>query len=136
MLLAITHLTVILTRHQPTTDEATTTNAASEVPLIGAPALVIPPKPEPLQLPAQEPVEVSGALPDGWTGREVAGALRAGGWSNKKIARYLGVHPSTVGRWFANDTDQPGEPTGGGTEAEPVSPPADAAPNENEEEPS
>ena len=22
------------------------------------------------------------------------------GWSNKQIARHLGVHPSTVGRWF------------------------------------
>ena len=27
--------------------------------------------------------------------------LREAGWSNKRIARELGVHPSTVGRWFA-----------------------------------
>ncbi len=34
--------------------------------------------------------------------REVAGRLRdEEGWSNKAIARHLGVHPSTVGRWFA-----------------------------------
>ena len=30
-----------------------------------------------------------------------AAALRDGGWSNKRIAREVGVHPSTVGRWFA-----------------------------------
>ena len=28
--------------------------------------------------------------------------LRDAGWSNKAIARELNVHPSTVGRWFAN----------------------------------
>jgi transposase len=34
--------------------------------------------------------------------REVAVRLRdEEGWSNKAIARHLGVHPSTVGRWFA-----------------------------------
>jgi DNA-binding NarL/FixJ family response regulator len=32
--------------------------------------------------------------------REQARALREAGWSNKRIARHLGVHPSTVGRWF------------------------------------
>jgi len=31
----------------------------------------------------------------------VASELRAEGWSNKQIARHLGVAPSTVGRWFA-----------------------------------
>ena len=30
-----------------------------------------------------------------------ATALRGAGWSNKQIARELGVHGSTVGRWFA-----------------------------------
>ena len=33
--------------------------------------------------------------------RSRAVELRDGGWSNKRIARELGVHPSTVGRWFA-----------------------------------
>ncbi len=28
------------------------------------------------------------------------------GWSNKQIARHLGVHPSTVGRWFGTDTKE------------------------------
>ncbi|WP_422933315.1 DUF2637 domain-containing protein [Sinomonas sp. P47F7] len=33
--------------------------------------------------------------------REVAAGLRSEGWSNKAIARRLGVAPSTVGRWFS-----------------------------------
>lgn len=37
------------------------------------------------------------------TPQESAMALRADGWSNKRIARELTVHPSTVGRWFANN---------------------------------
>lgn len=32
--------------------------------------------------------------------RERAAALRERGWSNKRIARELRVHPSTVGRWL------------------------------------
>lgn len=32
--------------------------------------------------------------------RERAEALREAGWSNKAIARELGVHASTIGRWF------------------------------------
>ena len=34
--------------------------------------------------------------------QERATAFRAEGWSNKRIARELDVHPSTVGRWFAS----------------------------------
>ncbi len=33
--------------------------------------------------------------------RALGWELREAGWSNKRIARELGVHPSTVGRWFA-----------------------------------
>ena len=38
--------------------------------------------------------------------------LRESGWSNKKIARSLDVHPSTVGRWFAgaHHPDEPEQP--------------------------
>ena len=32
--------------------------------------------------------------------REVAAGLREDGWSNKRIAKHFGVHPSTVGRWL------------------------------------
>lgn len=34
--------------------------------------------------------------------RARAAMLRGHGWSNKRIARELGVHPSTVGRWFTS----------------------------------
>ena len=33
--------------------------------------------------------------------RAMGWELHDAGWSNKRIARELGVHPSTVGRWFA-----------------------------------
>lgn len=50
--------------------------------------------------------EVS-AVADETTGppslQKSAMALREEGWSNKRIARELSVHPSTVGRWFANN---------------------------------
>ena len=29
------------------------------------------------------------------------------GWSNKQIALHLGVHPSTVGRWFTPLAETP-----------------------------
>ncbi|WP_181445571.1 DUF2637 domain-containing protein [Gryllotalpicola protaetiae] len=76
VLLAITHLTVILTRPIPA------------------------PVPEASREPGEETATV--AQPPVPVGREVAVLLREEeGWSNKQIARHLGVHPSTVGRWFA-----------------------------------
>ncbi|MDN5715699.1 MAG: DUF2637 domain-containing protein [Janibacter sp.] len=78
VLLAITHLTVILTRPLPTAEPLH--ESGEETATVA-----------PLQLPLPVPV---------W--REVAVSLREEeGWSNKQIARHLGVHPSTVGRWFA-----------------------------------
>jgi len=82
VLLAITHLTVILTR---TTDPATALAAAAE----SIPAL---PSGEPE--PPRRDDDVADRRALGWE-------LREAGWSNKRIARELGVHPSTVGRWFA-----------------------------------
>ncbi len=103
VLLAITHLTVILTRPitpitkanetvpdlvpvEPT--EATTDDAA--------PGLEDAPTPTP----TVAVVSVSARRAEAAQLREVDG------WSNKQIARYLGVHPSTVGRWFGTETKE------------------------------
>ncbi len=40
----------------------------------------------------------------GGNGRQ---SLRGRGWSNKAIARELGVHASTVGRWFPRTDPAP-----------------------------
>lgn len=111
--LAITHLTVILTRPLPESEEpqppaenegepSSRHNEASE------PSQTVPRELAPVE-PAQtardrEPVERDR--------REVAAGLRDQGWSNKHIARHLGVHPSTVGRWFATAHLPDNETTG------------------------
>lgn len=83
VLLAITHLTVILTR-------------ATVVGPVETEARSIAAEPHPaLALEAEEPVP-----PDR---RELAAALRGSGWTNKQIAHELGVHPSTIGRWLSAD---------------------------------
>jgi len=98
VLLAITHLTVILTRTTETT-EATTAgptvsfDAATPVPAAAEQAGV--------PLIAEQGVEALGVRGR----RELAAELRDRGWSYKAIARHLGVHPSTVGRWFASRTN-------------------------------
>ncbi|WP_454114970.1 DUF2637 domain-containing protein [Microbacterium lacticum] len=74
VLLASTHLTVILTRPLPAVPE-----------------------------PASSEPETAGDPPAA-SGREAAAVLRGEGWSNKAIARHLGVHPSTVGRWLPAGT--------------------------------
>ena len=87
VLLAITHLTVILTRTTGPDRQPTTTSGA----------ITIESMPE---LPAGEPEPTR--RDDGVADRRDLGwELREAGWSNKRIARELGVHPSTVGRWFA-----------------------------------
>ena len=80
VLLASTHLTVVLVRSQPGTPAA----ELAQVPVEPA---------------AAEEAAVPEALePAGRRGG--AARLRDEGWSNKRIARHLGVAPSTVGRWF------------------------------------
>ena len=104
VLLASTHLTVVLIR--TTTQPATAADEVREsVALEVSPTellAVASPAPESARL---VPVEV----PDR---RARAVELRESGWSNKKIARSLDVHPSTVGRWFAgaHQVDEPEQP--------------------------
>lgn len=82
VLLAITHLTVILTRPASEAAAPPLSDEERTAPEGGLPELQsVTPAPVPI--------------------RELAVRLRdAKGWSNKAIARHLGVHPSTVGRWF------------------------------------
>ncbi len=103
VLLAITHLTVILTR------PATTATDAREKP----PALALGERTEAVTHDAvsvladaptpTSPVEM---LPVSARRAEATRLREAEGWSNKQIARHLGVHPSTVGRWFGSETKE------------------------------
>lgn len=109
VLLAITHLTVILTRPTPTAEPDSTEDTEPETPNANRPSrealAVVPVQTVPAEVPGER--------------RAVAARLREEGWSNKQIARHLGVHPSTVGRWFtppaltvtSTDTDTAQEDT-------------------------
>lgn len=100
VLLAITHLTVILTRVSTS--------------MLSAPPQELARRPEVScdspSLLSVAPMDLSGAQGDSIPSphqkihpdrRSQAAVLRDEGWTNKRIARELGVHPSTVGRWFA-----------------------------------
>ena len=92
VLLSITHLTVILTR--PTAADADVIE--EEVPARTVAPSQTGAVPEVEQAQAVELPVVSAR-----ERRAEATQLReVEGWSNKQIARHLGVHPSTVGRWF------------------------------------
>lgn len=88
VLLAITHLTVVLTQrfriHVSSTPE-TPRDLSTEV------------------VPIRSLVEV----PEKGARRSVAALMRQRGMSNKEIASATGVHPSTVGRWFAGTVGTP-----------------------------
>jgi Protein of unknown function (DUF2637)/Homeodomain-like domain len=100
VLLAITHLTVILTRARPAEPAEHADDSVASVHVVEAPLTVI----------QAGTREATSSMPERAVGRRKrAAGLRESGWSNKKIARSLGVHPSTVGRWFA-DAHQPEEP--------------------------
>ncbi|WP_125100210.1 DUF2637 domain-containing protein [Leucobacter chromiireducens] len=106
VLLAITHLTVILTRHhavQAPPDENVEITEERALPVSSAVTSGTFPLPSIIEARPTAPGPPR-AVPGG---RGVAEALRAEGWSNKKIARHLGVHASTVGRWFAPDQHAP-----------------------------
>lgn len=99
VLLAITHLTVILTRSPSTDPRQTRVGGAREVPEPGTMTVVNPAETPELgqELTGDKSSEGIGASER----RERAVGMREAGWSNKRIARELGVHASTVGRWFA-----------------------------------
>ena len=92
VLLAITHLTVILTRPTTTPDADVIEEVPAET-VVPSQAVAAPEveQAQPVELPV---VSVRERRAEATTLREVEG------WSNKQIARHLGVHPSTVGRWF------------------------------------
>ncbi|MBN9611303.1 MAG: excisionase [Actinobacteria bacterium 69-20] len=105
VLLAITHLTVVLTRTStvespgPEPADLPVTATANVVPTAGGVAGHVLSEPELSGPEWDEPVAGVASVLDR-RGRAVE--LRGLGWSNKKIAREVEVHPSTVGRWFAD----------------------------------
>lgn len=125
--IACTHLTAVLIRHyrriNSTTELAAvkTTEEAPEPPIsvLAMPAADSEQTLADSNLPARSDEDAetrstdhleddlhgapdSGAVVPGKKERRVVAAgLSAAGWSNKKIARSLGVWPSTVGRWLA-----------------------------------
>lgn len=124
VLLAITHLTVILARHNPNNLQGPEhlLTSADHIPFRASPTTAPEPlaaktthstaaAPVPRHLPEFEAESESeaaalvqdqaGPMPGPGPMRAQAESLRTAGLSNKKIARALGVHPSTVGRWFS-----------------------------------
>ncbi|MBO1903251.1 DUF2637 domain-containing protein [Leucobacter weissii] len=94
ILLASTHLTVVLVRARPAVAVAGITEQHPQAPDATATGPLLAP-----DLPTSE-----STVPTGAGRRVIAARLREEGWSNKAIARELGVVPSTVGRWFARPT--------------------------------
>lgn len=94
VLLASTHLTVVLVRSRRTAPGLTVKDA-EDADAIGSAA-----------------VAETASVPGAGGRRDSAADLRAQGWSNKAIARRLGVAPSTVGRWFSSaGTEVDAEPS-------------------------
>lgn len=95
---AVTHLTVeLIRRYQPGSSAVAAAGAGAGA--TGAAFGVFSPTPETELVPIN-------------SSRVEAGRLRVLGWSNRRIAQALGVHPSTVSRWLtvrepADDADEP-----------------------------
>lgn len=113
VLLASTHLTVVLVRSNRApgaVPDEVPSEVSSEEPEAGEDAVRS-------AMSGAVGVPVTDAASKPGYRRELAAGLRAGGWSNKAIARELGVAPSTVGRWFPK-TDTTPETTGTTARAE------------------
>ncbi|WP_159599073.1 DUF2637 domain-containing protein [Agromyces humi] len=95
VLLAITHLTSVLMRAPRKTSSAEALAPAATKSLARLPTATII---------RQDPTAVAP--------RDDASSLRALGWSNSAIARHLGVHPSTIGRWLRDHVGAPTSQTG------------------------
>jgi hypothetical protein len=113
ILLAITHLTVILTRkpddNPPEPSSESPAAAVHQMPVPDAAPGLAPTRdmPELGQTSSESdaPIAENGenelpAVESPSDRRKRAWELRDAGWSNKRIARQFGVHASTVGRWF------------------------------------
>lgn len=121
VLLASTHLTVVLIRTTTTRPEPapTSTERESVLTLRELEPTTLPSwdrEPAPAELAPAVSLPLAGGVDGRVMDRRVrAAGLRESGWSNKKIARELDVHPSTVGRWFA-DAHHLHEPEPAGSE--------------------
>ena len=111
VLLAITHLTVILTRPIPSTESTVTatTEPIGDASIDGEQENVmrgtVPELPSTTTAtPTDDASEINA---DSFERRTVAAGLRGQGWSNKRIAKHFGVHPSTVGRWLPQPPTEP-----------------------------
>ncbi|MDN5824706.1 MAG: helix-turn-helix domain-containing protein, partial [Micrococcaceae bacterium] len=125
VLLAITHLTVILTRPIPSTESTATAtyDLLDDANIVSAgvegdhdDALhalrgMTPELPTTATATSTDAADVPEVSTDSGERdrRAVAAGLRGQGWSNKRIAQHFGVHPSTVGRWLPQPPTEPME---------------------------
>jgi len=98
VLLAITHLTSVLmgskSSTQPDTRHITTSTAPARA--VAKARRALPPADA-----TSPPIAI----------RDDASSLRSLGWSNAAIAKKLGVHPSTIGRWLSDHVGAPSSQT-------------------------